>query len=145
MPGVIPGVADQDRQQQLDMAGDRQQQLNMEGDRQQQLDMVGDRQQQMEECMADDCGDSSEEEEDQEGGGWINPENFAEACLEMGGALQEPAVGIVVGCVTSDFAMQVCSIIIHLSGTMYQESCVYVGILKTNVKCVLRYCYDQPC
>lgn len=45
--------------------------------------------------------------DESEGEGWINPDNFADACIEMGGALQEPAVGIVVGCVTTDFAMQV--------------------------------------
>jgi hypothetical protein len=49
-------------------------------------------------------GDSSEEEDEE---GWITPENFADACAEMGGTEQEPAAGIAVGCITTDFAMQV--------------------------------------
>ncbi len=50
---------------------------------------------------SDDEGDEDDEE------GWINPGNYDEACVEMGGALEESAAGVVVGCVTTDFAMQV--------------------------------------
>ena len=46
-------------------------------------------------------GESSEEE------GWITPVNLADAHAKFGGAVQEPALGIAVGCVTTDFAMQV--------------------------------------
>ena len=51
------------------------------------------------ECDADDDDDDS---------GWITPENFHQACEEMGGVSEEKAVGIAVGCTTTDFAMQVC-------------------------------------
>lgn len=46
------------------------------------------------------CNDSNEE-------GWINPDNLAEVCAKMGGVEKEAAVGLSVGCVTTDFAMQV--------------------------------------
>ena len=46
------------------------------------------------------CSDSDED-------GWINPDNFEQVCSEMGG-MEEVAMGVQVGCVTTDFAMQVC-------------------------------------
>ncbi len=49
----------------------------------------------------DSLGCSDDEE------GWINPDNFKEACAEMGGAVEEEPVGVAVGCMTTDFAMQV--------------------------------------
>ena len=39
--------------------------------------------------------------------GWINPDNFEDACAEVGGVVEEKPVGVAVGCVTTDFAMQV--------------------------------------
>ena len=51
------------------------------------------------------CGREEEEEED---GRWITPDNLQQACEQMGGATEEPAVGVAVGCITTDFAMQVC-------------------------------------
>lgn len=129
MPGVTPGlvVTDRDSRQRLglaDVSSDSLQQEGMAdplGDSRQQEGMTdqqqadlgdsqsGDNRWQLQECAPGDGSSHDDyEEEDDEGGGWINPENFAEACLEMGGALQEPAVGVVVGCVTTDFAMQVC-------------------------------------
>lgn len=49
-----------------------------------------------------------EEEEEEEEEGWITPNNLQQACERMGGATEEPAVGVAVGCITTDFAMQVC-------------------------------------
>ncbi len=53
----------------------------------------------------------SEEEEDgdddDDDEGWINPGNVEQACIEMGGVMEEKPVGVAVGCVTTDFAMQV--------------------------------------
>lgn len=50
-------------------------------------------------------GDNDTDDDDS---GWITPENFRQACEEMGGVLEEKAAGIAVGCTTTDFAMQVC-------------------------------------
>ena len=50
-------------------------------------------------------GDNDTDDDDS---GWITPENFRQACEEMGGVLEERAAGIAVGCTTTDFAMQVC-------------------------------------
>ena len=59
-------------------------------------------------------GDGSEEPSDEEWdedsddlSGWITPENLQQACEEMGGATEVKPVGIAVGCITTDFAMQV--------------------------------------
>ena len=67
-------------------------------------------------ATADERGEevssTSEGEEDEEGDcsdeeGWITPDNYQEACGEMGGVEEEVATGVGVGCVTTDFAMQV--------------------------------------
>ena len=55
----------------------------------------------------DNGGDSDDHEEDDDDEGWINPENLEQACVEMGGVLEEEARAVAVGCVTTDFAMQV--------------------------------------
>ena len=46
-----------------------------------------------------------EEEEDEEG--WITPDNLQRVCEQMGGLLEEEPKAVAVGCLTSDFAMQV--------------------------------------
>ena len=46
-------------------------------------------------------------DDDSDSNGWITPENFRQACEEMGGASEERANGVTVGCTTTDFAMQV--------------------------------------
>ena len=48
------------------------------------------------------------DDSDDDDSGWITPENFHQACEEMGGVSEEKAAGIAVGCTTTDFAMQVC-------------------------------------
>ena len=57
-----------------------------------------------------DGGDLKWDDDDDDDGdsGWITPENFHQACEEMGGVSEEKAAGIAVGCTTTDFAMQVC-------------------------------------
>lgn len=55
----------------------------------------------LEQHEVEDRCDSEDDE------GWITPENFHEVCVEMGGALEEQPMGIAVGCITTDFAMQV--------------------------------------
>ncbi len=52
-------------------------------------------------------GEEEEEEEGEEEEGWITPENFQEVCEAMGGVLEVEPQEIAVGCVTTDFAMQV--------------------------------------
>ena len=58
----------------------------------------------------DDNEDWSDEEWDEDGddsSGWITPENLQQVCEEMGGATEVKPNGIAVGCITTDFAMQV--------------------------------------
>ncbi|CAN2389431.1 NIN1 RPN12 binding protein 1 homolog (S. cerevisiae), partial [Pristimantis euphronides] len=52
----------------------------------------------------DNDGDEEEEDED-DGGGWITPSNIKQIQQDLGG--QEAPVNVVVGCLTTDFAMQV--------------------------------------
>ena len=40
--------------------------------------------------------------------GWITPENVQQAKKDMGGLVEACLEGVVVGCMTDDFAMQVC-------------------------------------
>ena len=68
---------------------------NMEQDRGVVLEQSGDGEEEVDE-------DSDDDEE-----GWITPENFQQVCEEMGGALEVEPKGIAVGCITTDFAMQV--------------------------------------
>ena len=48
-----------------------------------------------------------DDDDDDDENGWITPENFHQACEEMGGVSEEKVAGIAVGCTTTDFAMQV--------------------------------------
>ena len=49
----------------------------------------------------------NEEEEEDDNEGWITPENFQQVCEEMGGVMEELPQSLAVGCITTDFAMQV--------------------------------------
>ena len=39
--------------------------------------------------------------------GWITPENIRQVCERMGGVMEERPNDVKVGCITTDFAMQV--------------------------------------
>ena len=52
-----------------------------------------------------DGGSDSDEVDDDEG--WITPDNIDQARIEMGGCVGEELGDIRVGCMTTDFAMQV--------------------------------------
>ena len=54
-----------------------------------------------------DSGDSRGNDGDSDEEGWITPENIQEVCEQMGGAEEVESSGIAVGCITTDFAMQV--------------------------------------
>ncbi len=60
----------------------------------------------------DEEGEEAEEDDDEEG--WITPSNLQEVQKDMGGVDEEPE-DIIVGCMTSDFAMQVSVYYIILS------------------------------
>ena len=51
--------------------------------------------------------EEEEEGSDSDGEGWITPENFQQVCEEMGGVSEERPRSLAVGCMTTDFAMQV--------------------------------------
>ena len=64
------------------------------------------------ECLEEDSSesedeDSDEEDEDDDGGGWITPSNIRNVKEKMGMPEAEKA-RVPVGCLTTDFAMQVC-------------------------------------
>lgn len=46
------------------------------------------------------------EDEDDDGGGWITPSNIRQIQMDTGE--WSPLGNVTVGCVTTDFAMQVC-------------------------------------
>ena len=55
----------------------------------------------------DDVPCEGEEEADSDNEGWITPGNLRRVCEEMGGVMEELSQSLAVGCVTTDFAMQV--------------------------------------
>ena len=54
--------------------------------------------------------EEEEDEVDSDNEGWITPENFRQTCEEMGGVLEKLPMSLAVGCITTDFAMQVCTL-----------------------------------
>ena len=56
-----------------------------------------------------DHGDAEEDDDDD----WITPDNLHRAREQMGGATTVSAKGVAVGCLTTDFSMQVYLQIIH--------------------------------
>lgn len=56
-----------------------------------------------EEIIEEELSDSDDE-------GWITPENIHEMCEKMGGVLEEQPEKISVGCITTDYSMQVITI-----------------------------------
>lgn len=63
------------------------------------------------ELGSDDNSDNGEDDDDD----WITPDNLHRAREQMGGATTAPAEGVTVGCLTTDFTMQVFITSIHLS------------------------------
>lgn len=53
--------------------------------------------------------DDVEEEEEEDGGGWITPSNIKQIQMDAGN--WGPSADVKVGCVTTDFAMQVLVVI----------------------------------
>lgn len=54
------------------------------------------------------CGvedEEEEEEDDEDGGGWITPSNIKQ--IQMNAGECPPSESVTVGCLTTDFAMQV--------------------------------------
>ena len=51
--------------------------------------------------------EQEDEQEDEDGGNWITPENLHQVCKAMGGAMEDELDDIAVGCITTDFAIQV--------------------------------------
>ena len=51
--------------------------------------------------------EEEEEEEEGEDGNWITPDNLHAVCDGMGGAMEDSMNHITVGCLTTDYAMQV--------------------------------------
>ena len=60
-----------------------------------------------ESCEPDElCGDENSDEDDNDGD-WITLDNLHRAREQMGGATTASAEGVTVGCLTTDFTMQV--------------------------------------
>ena len=48
-----------------------------------------------------------EELSDSDDEGWVTPENIHEVCEKMGGVMEEQPEKVTVGCITTDYSMQV--------------------------------------
>lgn len=55
--------------------------------------------------------EEGEEEEEDDGGSWITPSNIRRIQMDAGEWC--PLENVTVGCVTTDFAMQVCMVYAH--------------------------------
>ena len=51
--------------------------------------------------------EKGEEEEDDDDDSWITPDNYQSVCDSIGGMMEESIDEISVGCMTTDYAMQV--------------------------------------
>ena len=60
---------------------------------------------------ADDDNDDDNDDDDD----WITPDNLQRAREQMGGATTASAEGVIVGCLTTDFSMQVFILSVRLS------------------------------
>ncbi len=56
---------------------------------------------------SNEASEDSQNEDSDDEDSWITPGNYQMACEKMGGALETGLDGIAVGCVTTDYAMQV--------------------------------------
>ena len=61
-----------------------------------------------------DPGDDADDDDDDDDD-WITPDNLHRACEQMGGATTASAEGVIVGCLTTDFSMQVFILSVRLS------------------------------
>ena len=64
-----------------------------------------------------DCGDDldhRDDDDDDDDNDWITPDNLHRAREQMGGATTVSAKGVAVGCLTTDFSMQVYSLSVCL-------------------------------
>ena len=52
-------------------------------------------------------GEEEEEEEEGDDDSWITPDNYQSVCDSIGGMMEESIDEISVGCMTTDYAMQV--------------------------------------
>ena len=62
---------------------------------------------QVEGLKMENSSEPEEREEEEDEDGWITPDNLQQVCEEMGGVLDEIPESLSVGCITTDFAMQV--------------------------------------
>lgn len=82
----------------------------------------------LEETEEDEGIEEDEEEEEEDDDGWITPSNIKSLKQKMTHADQE-RVAVCVGCVTTDFAMQV-----HV---LYFRSCLHLYLIFTFNSCVI--------
>ena len=87
------------------------------------------------ETEASSVNDDQEGDSDDSVEGWITPENLHEACIVMGGALTEEPNDIAVGCITTDFAMQVHMYICRKLLLLTQYVCVCIMSLLFLSEC----------
>ncbi|XP_053305485.1 RNA-binding protein NOB1 [Spea bombifrons] len=95
----------------------------------------------------DDEEEEEEEEEEDDGGGWITPSNIKQIHQEMG--VREAPVNVVVGCLTTDFAMQNVLIqmglhVLSVDGMLIRQTRSYIlrchGCFKTTSDMTKSFC-----
>ena len=62
-----------------------------------------------------DPGGNADDDDDDDDDDWITPDNLQRAREQMGGATTASAEGVIVGCLTTDFSMQVFILSVRLS------------------------------
>ncbi|XP_069595198.1 RNA-binding protein NOB1 [Ranitomeya imitator] len=91
--------------------------------------------------------DDDDEEEDDDGGGWITPSNIKQIQQDMG--CREAPANVVVGCLTTDFAMQNVLIqmglhVLSVDGMLIRQTRSYIlrchGCFKTTADVTKLFC-----
>ncbi|KAM9302434.1 RNA-binding protein NOB1 [Gastrophryne carolinensis] len=97
---------------------------------------------------SEELSNEEEEEDDDDGGGWITPSNIKQIQQDMG-IREAPDDNVVVGCLTTDFAMQNVLIqmglnVLSVDGMLIRQTRNYIlrchGCFKTTSDLSKRFC-----
>ena len=86
-------------------------------------------------------GESQDDDDDDD---WITPDNLHRVIEQMGGATTASAKGVAVGCLTTDFSMQVCTPVYNVvESQLYTIWMVSIMLAhSTDKKLIMTH---QPC
>jgi len=82
-----------------------------------------------------ESSESEEDDDDDDEDGWITPDNLHRAREQMGGATTVSAKDVTVGCLTTDFSMQVIFICLYPSICIVYHFLLRMSCYRWDYKC----------